>query len=147
VFLSINVNIVNGQQSPRLMSRRNIQVKGKQYRCLPRSNISTDRTPTILVLISSASVYWFAYAGVTNIIVGGTLFEISCNVQYLTIVWLFNRRRVDKVALGGGLVGFVFRRSGVLVGVYVGLVLKDKKDRQCNGREGDGQRAGISLRA
>ena len=78
--------------------------------------------PAILVLISSAGFYWFAYAGATNILVGAALFEIFHDVQYLTIVWLFNRRRVEQDASVGGLVRFVFRRSGALVGVYIGLV-------------------------
>lgn len=78
--------------------------------------------PAVLVLISSAGFYWFAYAGATNILVGAALFEIFHDVQYLTIVWLFNRRRVEQNAGVGGLVRFVFRRSGALVGVYIALV-------------------------
>jgi hypothetical protein len=78
--------------------------------------------PAVLVLISSAGFYWFAYAGATNILVGAALFEIFHDVQYLTIVWLFNRRRVEEDASVGGLVRFVFRRSGALVGVCIALV-------------------------
>ncbi|MEZ6061462.1 MAG: hypothetical protein R3C19_14045 [Planctomycetaceae bacterium] len=78
--------------------------------------------PSVLTMISGTGFYWFAYAGATNILVGAAMFEIFHDVQYLTIVWLFNRRRVEQSAGVGGFVRFLFRRSGALVGVYIGIV-------------------------
>jgi len=43
-------------------------------------------------------------------------------VQYLSLVWIYNRSRVEKDSSIGGFMRFVFRRSGSLVGLYVGLV-------------------------
>jgi tetratricopeptide (TPR) repeat protein len=45
------------------------------------------------------------------------------DVQYLSLVWIYNRKRVETDSSIGGFMRFVFRRSGALVGVYVGLVL------------------------
>ena len=44
-------------------------------------------------------------------------------MQYLAIVWIYNRARVERDKNIGGFMRFVFRRSGALIGVYVGLVL------------------------
>jgi Flp pilus assembly protein TadD len=45
------------------------------------------------------------------------------DVQYLSIVWIFNLNRVQKDPGVGAFTRFLFRRSGALVGVYVGLVV------------------------
>ncbi|MEY2505498.1 MAG: hypothetical protein QOG27_1778, partial [Verrucomicrobiota bacterium] len=50
-------------------------------------------------------------------------FEVFHDVQYLAIVWIYNRTRVERDKTIGGFMRFVFRRSGSLIGVYVGLVL------------------------
>jgi tetratricopeptide (TPR) repeat protein len=44
-------------------------------------------------------------------------------VQYLSLVWIYNRNRVEKDNTIGGFMRFVFRRSGALIGLYVALVL------------------------
>jgi tetratricopeptide (TPR) repeat protein len=59
---------------------------------------------------------------VTNILAGIALFEVFHDVQYLSIVWIYNRNRVEKDRTVGGFMRFVFRRSGSLIGLYVGLV-------------------------
>ncbi|HEX8897979.1 MAG TPA: tetratricopeptide repeat protein, partial [Chthoniobacterales bacterium] len=61
--------------------------------------------------------------GVQNILVGIALFEVFHDVQYLAIVWIYNRTRVERDESIRGFMRFVFRRSGSLIGVYVGLVL------------------------
>jgi Tfp pilus assembly protein PilF len=43
-------------------------------------------------------------------------------VQYLSLVWIYNRNRVEKDSSIGGFMRFIFRRSGSLVGLYIGLV-------------------------
>jgi Flp pilus assembly protein TadD len=55
--------------------------------------------------------------------VGIALFEVFHDVQYLAIVWIYNRARVERDQTIGGFMRFVFRRSGALIGVYVGLVM------------------------
>jgi hypothetical protein len=77
----------------------------------------------MVLLVSSISFWWYCNNGVQNILVGIALFEVFHDVQYLAIVWIYNRTRVEKDESIRGFMRFVFRRSGSLIGVYVGLVL------------------------
>src|SRR5256714_11923580 len=77
----------------------------------------------ITLLFSSIAFWWYCNNGVQNILVGIALFEVFHDVQYLAIVWIYNRARVERDQSIGGFMRFVFRRSGSLIGVYVGLVL------------------------
>jgi len=77
----------------------------------------------ITLLVSSIAFWWYCNNGVQNILVGIALFEVFHDVQYLAIVWIYNRARVERDESIRGFMRFVFRRSGSLVGVYVGLVL------------------------
>jgi hypothetical protein len=75
------------------------------------------------LLVSSIAFWWYCNNGVQNILVGIALFEVFHDVQYLAIVWIYNRTRVERDNSIGGFMRFVFRRSGALIGVYVGLVM------------------------
>ena len=77
----------------------------------------------LLLLASSIGFWWYCNNGVQNILVGIALFEVFHDVQYLSIVWIYNRTRVERDESIRGFMRFVFRRSGSLLGVYVGLVL------------------------
>jgi hypothetical protein len=77
----------------------------------------------IMLLVSSIAFWWYCNNGVQNILVGIALFEVFHDVQYLAIVWIYNRSRVERDESIRGFMRFVFRRSGALIGVYVGLVL------------------------
>jgi Flp pilus assembly protein TadD len=77
----------------------------------------------IMLLVSSIGFWWYCNNGVQNILVGIALFEVFHDVQYLSIVWIYNRTRVERDASIRGFMRFIFRRSGALIGVYVGLVL------------------------
>jgi Tfp pilus assembly protein PilF len=76
----------------------------------------------VALLVTSIAFWWYCNNGVTNILVGIALFEVFHDVQYLSLVWIYNRNRVEKDSSIGGFMRFVFRRSGSLVGVYIGLV-------------------------
>ena len=76
----------------------------------------------ITLLVSSIAFWWYCNNGVQNILVGIALFEVFHDVQYLAIVWIYNRARVERDESIQGFMRFVFRRSGSLIGVYVGLV-------------------------
>ena len=75
------------------------------------------------LLVTSIAFWWYCNNLVSNILVGIALFEVFHDVQYLSLVWIYNRNRVEKDSNIGGFMRFVFRRSGSLVGLYVGLVL------------------------
>ncbi|MGI8821009.1 MAG: tetratricopeptide repeat protein [Chthoniobacterales bacterium] len=76
----------------------------------------------LALLASSIGFWWYCNNGVQNILVGIALFEVFHDVQYLSIVWIYNRARVERDETIRGFMRFVFRRSGSLLGVYVGLV-------------------------
>src|ERR1700756_1696989 len=74
------------------------------------------------LLVTSIAFWWYCNNLVSNILVGIALFEVFHDVQYLSLVWIYNRNRVEKGSNIGGVIRFVFRKSGSLVGLYVGLV-------------------------
>jgi len=76
----------------------------------------------LALLITSIGFWWFCNNGVVNILAGIALFEVFHDVQYLSLVWIYNRKRVEKDRSIGGFMRFVFRRSGSLIGLYIGLV-------------------------
>ena len=76
----------------------------------------------LALLVTSISFWWYCNNGVANILAGVALFEVFHDVQYLSLVWIYNRNRVEKDSSIGGFMRFVFRRSGSLVGLYIGLV-------------------------
>src|SRR5882757_7064012 len=76
----------------------------------------------LVLLITSISFWWYCNNLVSNLLVGIALFEVFHDVQYLSLVWIYNRNRVEKDQNIGGFMRFIFRRSGSLVGLYVGLV-------------------------
>jgi Tfp pilus assembly protein PilF len=77
----------------------------------------------VALLITSIGFWWYCNNIVANILVGIALFEVFHDVQYLSLVWIYNRNRVEKDSTISGFMRFVFRRSGSLLGLYVGLVL------------------------
>jgi len=83
----------------------------------------TRQNPVKLALfITSVAFWWYCNNGVTNILAGIALFEVFHDVQYLSLVWIYNRNRVEKDRSIGGFMRFIFRRSGSLIGLYIGLV-------------------------
>src|SRR3989440_1061195 len=76
----------------------------------------------LVLLITSISFWWYCNNIVASVLVGIALFEVFHDVQYLSLVWIYNRKRVETDSSIGGFMRFVFRRSGSLVGVYIGLI-------------------------
>src|SRR5213078_3105419 len=76
----------------------------------------------LALLVTSIAFWWYCNNAVTNILAGIALFEVFHDVQYLSLVWIYNRSRVEKDSSIGGFMRFLFRRSGSLVGLYVGLI-------------------------
>jgi hypothetical protein len=77
----------------------------------------------LLLLANGIGLWWFAMVFVENAILGVALFEIFHDVQYLTIVWLYNCRRVNATADLGRFMKFLFRRGPGMLSLYIGLVL------------------------
>ena len=76
----------------------------------------------LVLLFTSISFWWYCNNIVASVLVGVALFEVFHDVQYLSLVWIYNRKRVETDSSIGGFMRFVFRRSGSLVGLYVGLI-------------------------
>src|SRR5881275_1691614 len=76
----------------------------------------------LVLLITSISFWWYCNKIVASVLVGVALFEVFHDVQYLSLVWIYNRKRVESDSSIGGFMRFVFRRSGALVGLYIGLI-------------------------
>jgi Tfp pilus assembly protein PilF len=76
----------------------------------------------LVLLITSISFWWYCNNIVASVLVGIALFEVFHDVQYLSLVWIYNRKRVESDSSIGGFMHFVFRRSGSLIGLYVGLI-------------------------
>ena len=77
----------------------------------------------LLMMGSSFFYWWYAMVMINHALLGIALFEIFHDVQYLGIVWIFNRRQVDAGSPVGAFSRFLFRRSTLMVGVYVAMVL------------------------
>ena len=75
-----------------------------------------------VLLLTSIAFWWYSNNIVANILVGIALFEVFHDVQYLSLVWIYNRNRVEKDSSIRGFMRFVFRRSGSLIGLYIGLI-------------------------
>ncbi|MGH7803021.1 MAG: tetratricopeptide repeat protein, partial [Candidatus Binatia bacterium] len=76
----------------------------------------------LLFMVTSFGGWWATAVTIAHPLVGKAIWELFHDVQYLAIVWLFNLKRVEMDPGVGGFTRFVFRRSGALVGAYVGLV-------------------------
>jgi tetratricopeptide (TPR) repeat protein len=75
-----------------------------------------------LLYLTSIGFWWYAQVGVADVLLGLVLFEAFHDVQYLAIVWVFNRRRAQQPDAGAS-TRFLFRRSPAMVLLYVGLCL------------------------
>jgi tetratricopeptide (TPR) repeat protein len=76
----------------------------------------------LAVMATTFGFWWFANVHVANLLLGVLLFEVFHDVQYLSIVWAFNRARSAKGADLGGWNRALFRGGLVRVGLYVALV-------------------------
>ncbi len=80
-------------------------------------------SPVKLVLMATSfGFWWYSNVSVENVLVGIALFEVFHDVQYLSIVWFFNRNRARSGSGAGKFTRYLFGSSGALVGAYVGLV-------------------------
>ncbi len=76
----------------------------------------------LLLLVTSLGFYWYIHVSVPDLLVAFALYEIFHDVQYLAIVWLFNRRRVEQGASVGPATQRIFQPGAGRVALYVGLV-------------------------
>ena len=75
------------------------------------------------LLASSFLLWWVATNRVPSLLFGLALFEIFHDIQYLAIVWAFNRRRAEQDGDTRWVTRFLFRGGALGAGLYVGLVV------------------------
>lgn len=77
----------------------------------------------IVLFVTTFAFFWLCSVTLKNLLLGIAMFELFHDVQYLGIVWLFNRNRVSKDPEVGPFTRFLFRPGTGLLGAYLGLVL------------------------
>ncbi|MBD3672379.1 MAG: tetratricopeptide repeat protein [Planctomycetaceae bacterium] len=77
----------------------------------------------MIALVLSIGFWWYCMVGIRNVVLGVAMYEVFHDVQYLAIVWFFNRRRAESGPSAGWVTRTLFRPRMRLVFVYVGLVL------------------------
>jgi tetratricopeptide (TPR) repeat protein len=76
----------------------------------------------LALMVSAFAYFWYCNATLANLLIAYALFELFHDIQYLAIVWVFNRNRVRKNPQLGGLTRFLFRPRLPFVGLYLLLI-------------------------
>ena len=81
------------------------------------------RMGAIKLALAAATGGVYTYSGLvtTNILLGAAIFEVFHAIQYLAIVWYFNRRLESRVGEDFGLLRFLFRDRWSSLGLYLAL--------------------------
>lgn len=66
--------------------------------------------------------FWYTGRLSTNLLIGLAMFEIYHAVQYYAIVWIYNRRLFDRAGKRFGFLGFLFRDSRTMLGLYLAAI-------------------------
>src|SRR2546425_9671365 len=83
----------------------------------------TRQNPVKLAFfITSVAFWWYCNNGVANILAGIALFEVFHDVQYLSLVWIYNRNRVEKDSSIGGVFWVFFCCGGSFFWGFFGVV-------------------------
>lgn len=77
----------------------------------------------LALVVTTTALVWFARVFTTNPYVSVALFELLHDVQYLAIVWAFNRRLVDTGRDDTWLAGTMFSRRRRALVFYIGACL------------------------
>jgi putative flippase GtrA len=77
----------------------------------------------LFLMATTFALYWYALTTIANIMVAYALFEIFHDIQYLTIVWAFNRGRVRQGADLPAFTRFLFQPRLNRIALYLALIL------------------------
>ena len=77
----------------------------------------------LFLMLTTFSFYWYSVTTVANIMVAYALFEIFHDIQYLTIVWAFNRGRTEQATNLPAFTRFLFQPRLSRIALYVALIL------------------------
>ena len=76
----------------------------------------------LLLIASTGWFYWYTGRISTNVLIGIAMFEIYHAVQYYAIVWIYNRRLMERAGSHFGPLGFLFRDRWSMLGIYLASI-------------------------
>jgi tetratricopeptide (TPR) repeat protein len=91
----------------------------------------------LLLAASTGWFYWYCGRLSTNLLIGIAMFEIYHAVQYNAIVWIYNRRLLEKAGERFGPLGFLFRDRATMLGVYLAAIAAYSSIRFFTAHAGD----------
>lgn len=91
----------------------------------------------LLFAASTGWFYWYCGRLSTNLLIGIAMFEIYHAVQYNAIVWIYNRRLLEKAGERFGPLGFLFRDRTTMLGVYLAAIAAYSSIRFFTAHAGD----------
>jgi tetratricopeptide (TPR) repeat protein len=81
--------------------------------------------------------YWYCGRLSTNLLIGVAMFEIYHAVQYNAIVWIYNRRLLERAGQRFGPLGFLFRDRTTMLCAYLAAIAAYSSIRFFTARTGD----------
>jgi tetratricopeptide (TPR) repeat protein len=87
-----------------------------------KQSVSRANWLKILLLASTALLYWWSGNLSVNLLVGVAMFDIFHALQYNAIVWYYNRRRAEKGGTRAGLLPWLFNARWWALPLYVGAI-------------------------
>jgi Tfp pilus assembly protein PilF len=91
----------------------------------------------LLLAASTGWFYWYCGRLSTNLLIGIAMFEIYHAVQYNAIVWIYNRRLLEKAGERFGPLGFMFRDRATMLGIYLAAIAAYSSIRFVTATAGD----------
>lgn len=91
----------------------------------------------LLLVATTGWFYWYCGRLSTNLLIGIAMFEIYHAVQYNAIVWIYNRRLLEKAGERFGPLGFVFRDRATMLGIYLAAIAAYSSIRFVTAAAGD----------
>jgi len=76
----------------------------------------------LLLIGTTGWFYWYTGRLSTNLLIGLAMFEIYHAVQYYAIVWIYNRKLLQRAGNRFGPLGFLFRDRWTMLGIYLAAI-------------------------
>lgn len=91
----------------------------------------------LLLAASTGWFYWYCGRLSTNLLIGIAMFEIYHAVQYNAIVWIYNRRLLEKAGERFGPLAFLFSDRATMLGLYLAAIAAYSSIRYFTSQGGD----------
>ena len=76
----------------------------------------------LLLIGTTGWFYWYTGRLSVNLLIGIAMFEIYHAVQYYAIVWIYNRRLLQRTGDHFGFLGFLFSDRWTMLGLYLAAI-------------------------